>query len=84
MTPDERFTVLMVLLGAVLGGLGWLLKSLLGVTQQWARTGVTIEALTGDIRDLVANKERDHARLERSIERTDQRVERHEVWHTDH
>jgi hypothetical protein len=81
LTPDQRFTVLMVVLTAVLGGVGWLAKSVLGVTQQWARTGVKIEELTSDIRDLVSSKERDHARLERAIERTDQRVERHEVWH---
>lgn len=84
MTPDQRFAVLMVLLGTVLGAMGWLLRTLLGVTQQWARTGVTIETLTGDIRDLVANKERDHARLDMRVDRVETRVERHEGWHAEH
>lgn len=83
MNADQRFTVLMVVLAAVLGGLGWLLRSLLGVTQQWARTGVTIETLTGDIRDLVANKERDHARLDARVDRVEGRMERHEGWHAE-
>lgn len=84
MTADQRFAVLMVLLTAALAAIGWLAQSLLGVSKQWGRTGAKLEELTADIRDLVASKERDHARLERAIERTDQRVERHEVWHQDH
>lgn len=84
MNPNERFAVLMVLLAAMLGGMGWLLRTLLGVTQQWARTGVTIETLTGDIRGLVANKERDHARLDQRVDRVEGRMERHEGWHAEH
>jgi len=83
MTPDERFTFLMVVLAAVLGGLGWLAKSLLGVTAQWVRTGAKIEELTGDIRDLVSSQEREHSRLDTRVDRVEQRMERHEGWHAD-
>jgi hypothetical protein len=84
MTPDQRFAVLLVALTAVLGGVGWLAKSVLGVTAQWARTGAKIEELTTDIRDLVSSKERDHARLDARVDRVEARVERHETWHQDH
>lgn len=84
MTPDQRFTVLTVFLAAVLGGVGWLVRSLLGVTAQWGRTGAKLEELSTDIRDLVASKERDHSRIETRIDRVEGRVERHEVWHTGH
>lgn len=84
MTPDQRFAVLMVFLTAVLGGLGWLAKSLLGVSAQWVRTGAKIEELTNDIRDLVSSKERDHGRMDSRVDRLEGRVERHEVWHQDH
>lgn len=84
MNADQRFAILMVILAAVLGGMGWLLKTLLGVTQQWTRTGLIIENLTGDIRELVANKERDHARLDQRVDRVETRMERHEGWHAEH
>lgn len=84
MTPDQRFAVLLVVLAAVLGGVGWLAKSVLGVTAQWVRTGAKLEELSGDIRDLVSAKERDHGRIETRIDRVEGRVERHEVWHQDH
>lgn len=84
MTPDQRFTVLMVLLSTALAAIGWLTKCLLNVTQQWARTGVKLEELSQDIRDLVSAKERDHGRIEARIDRVEGRVERHEVWHQDH
>jgi hypothetical protein len=84
MTPDQRFAILLVVLSAALGGIGWLVKSLLGVTAQWVRTGTKLEELSTDIRDLVTAKERDHGRIETRIDRVESRVERHEVWHTDH
>lgn len=84
MTPDQRFAILLVVLAAALGGIGWLVKSLLGVTAQWVRTGSKLEELSTDIRDLVSAKERDHGRIETRIDRVEGRVERHEVWHTDH
>jgi hypothetical protein len=84
MTPDQRFSILLVVLAAALGGIGWLVKSLLGVTAQWVRTGARLEELSADIRDLVSAKERDHGRIETRIDRIEGRVERHEVWHTDH
>lgn len=83
MTPDQRFAVLLVVLTAVLGGVGWLARSVLGVTAQWVRTGAKLEELSTDIRDLVAAKERDHGRIETRIDRVESRVERHEVWHQD-
>lgn len=83
-TPDQRFAILLVILGAALGGIGWLVKSLLGVTAQWVRTGAKLEELSSDIRDLVSAKERDHGRIETRIDRIEGRVERHEIWHTDH
>jgi len=84
MTPDQRFTVLMVLLSTALAAIGWLAKSLLSVTKQWAITGVKLEELSNDIRDLVVAKERDHGRIETRIDRVESRVERHETWHQDH
>jgi len=84
MSSDQRFAILLVVLGAALGGIGWLVKSLLGVTAQWVRTGAKLEELSADIRDLVSAKERDHGRIETRIDRIEGRVERHEVWHTDH
>lgn len=84
MTPDQRFSVLLILFTAVLGGVGWLLRSLLSVSQQWVRTGVKIEELTEDIRDLVGAKERDHDRMDGRIDRLEGRVERHDVWHSEH
>lgn len=84
MTPDQRFAALMVVLAAVLGGVGWLAKSVLGVTAQWARTGAKLEELSTDIRDLVDSKERDHDRMDNRMDRLEGRVERHEVWHVDH
>lgn len=84
MTSDQRFAVLLVLLTAALGAIGWLVKSLLGVTAQWARTGARLEELSQDIRDLVVAKERDHGRIETRIDRIEGRVERHEDWHRDH
>lgn len=84
MTPDQRFAVLMTLLGAALAAIGWLGKSLLNVTQQWARTGARLEELSNDIRDLVTAKERDHDRIETRIDRVESRVERHETWHSEH
>ena len=84
MSSDQRFAILLVVLGAALGGIGWLVKSLLGVTAQWVRTGAKLEELSSDIRDLVSAKERDHGRIETRIDRIEGRVERHEVWHTDH
>lgn len=84
MTPDQRFAALMVVLAAVLGGVGWLAKSVLGVTAQWARTGARLEELSNDIRDLVIAKERDHGRMDARVDRLEGRVERHEVWHQDH
>lgn len=83
-TPDQRFAILLVVLAAVLGGLGWLVKSLLGVTAQWGRTGAKLEELSTDIRDLVDAKQRDHDRIDNRVDRVEGRVERHEVWHTDH
>lgn len=83
LTPDQRFAVLLVVLTAVLGGVGWLAKSVFGVTAQWARTGAKLEELSTDIRDLVTAKERDHGRIETRIDRIEGRVERHEVWHQD-
>jgi hypothetical protein len=84
MTPEQRFEVLLVLLTAALAVVGWLIKSLLNVTHQWARTGARLEELSQDIRDLVTAKERDHARIETRIDRVEGRVERHEAWHVDH
>lgn len=91
MTPDQRFAVLLAILVALMGGLGWLVKTLLGVITQWARTGERlertgekIEELSTDIRDLVANKERDHDRLGGRIDRLDDRVTVHERWHSEH
>jgi hypothetical protein len=84
MTPEQRFEVLLVLLTAALAVAGWLIKSLLNVTHQWARTGARLEELSQDIRDLVTAKERDHARIETRIDRVEGRVERHEAWHVDH
>lgn len=83
-TPDQRFTVLMVFLSAALGGIGWLVKSLLGVTAQWGRTGARLEELSTDIRELVVSKERDHGRMDARVDRVEGRVDRHEVWHQDH
>lgn len=82
MTSDQRFAVLLVILTAALGGIGWLVRSLLSVTHQWARTGARLEELSQDIRDLVSAKERDHDRIETRIDRVESRVERHETWHT--
>lgn len=91
MTPDQRFAVLMTLLGAALAAIGWLLKSVLGATAQWGRTGERleqagnkIEDLSQDIRDLMNAKERDHTRIETRIDRVESRVERHETWHSEH
>lgn len=84
MTPDQRFTVLMVLLSTALAAIGWLAKSLLSVTHQWARTGARLEELSNDIRDLVNAKERDHARMDTRFDRLESRVERHETWHSEH
>lgn len=84
MTPDQRFTVLMVFLTAALGGIGWLVKSLLGVTAQWGRTGAKLEELSTDIRDLVTAKERDHGRIDARVDRVEGRVDRHEQWHVGH
>jgi hypothetical protein len=84
MTPEQRFEVLLVLLTAALAVVGWLIKSLLNVTHQWARTGARLEELSQDIRDLVTAKERDHARIETRIDRVEGRVERHEAWHVGH
>lgn len=84
MTPDQRFAVLLVVLAAVLGGVGWLAKAILGVTAQWGRTGAKLEELSSDIRDLVASKERDHLRIDNRVDRLEGRVERHETWHQDH
>lgn len=84
MTPDQRFTVLMIFLSAALTGIGWLVKCLLGVTAQWGRTGAKLEELSTDIRDLVASKERDHDRMDARMDRVEGRVDRHESWHVDH
>jgi hypothetical protein len=84
MTPDQRFTVLMIFLTAILGGLSWLAKSLFGVVSQWARTGAKLEELSSDIRDLVGSKERDHGRMDARVDRVEGRVDRHEAWHVDH
>lgn len=82
MTPDQRFEALMVVLAAVLTGIGWLSKSLLGVSRQWGRTGAKLEELSNDIRDLVVSKERDHNRMDTRMDRIESRVERHEDWHS--
>lgn len=84
MSADQRFAVLLAILVALMGGLGWLVKSLLGVTAQWGRTGAKLEELSNDIRDLVTSKERDHARIDNRVDRLEGRVERHETWHQDH
>jgi hypothetical protein len=84
LTPDQRFEVLMALLGAALAAIGWLGKLLFNVTRQWALTGARLEELSNDIRDLVSAKERDHGRIETRIDRIEGRVERHEDWHRDH
>lgn len=84
MNPDQRFTVLMVLLTAILAGVGWLAKSVLRAVTQWARTGAKLEELSTDIRDLVSSKERDHGRMDARVDRLEGRVERHEIWHSDH
>lgn len=84
MSPEQRFEILLVLLTTALAAVGWLIKSLLSVTHQWARTGARLEELSQDIRDLVTAKERDHARIETRIDRVEGRVERHEAWHVDH
>jgi hypothetical protein len=84
MTPDQRFAVLMVLLSAAMAAIGFLAKAFFSVSRQWVRTGAKIEELTTDIRDLVASKERDHARIDTRMDRLEGRVERHEVWHSDH
>ena len=84
MTADQRFAILLVVLAALLGGVGWLVKSLLGVSAQWGRTGAKLEELSTDIRDLVSSKERDHGRMDARVDRLEGRVERHEIWHSDH
>jgi hypothetical protein len=84
MDAEQRFEILLVLLTTALAAVGWLIKSLLSVTHQWARTGARLEELSQDIRDLVTAKERDHARIETRIDRVEGRVERHETWHSEH
>lgn len=84
MTPDQRFTVLMVLLTAALAAIGFLSRSFFSVSRQWVRTGAKLEELSNDIRDLVTAKERDHGRIDNRMDRLEGRVERHEVWHSDH
>lgn len=83
-TPDQRFSVLLVVLAAVLAGVGWMGRSLLRASQQWGRTGAKLEGLAEDIRDLVTSKEREHGRMDNRMDRLEGRVERHEVWHSDH
>lgn len=82
-TPDQRFSILLVVLAALLGGVGWMAKSVLRATAQWARTGAKLEELSTDIRGLVESKERDHARMDTRVDRLDDRVTRHEAWHQD-
>lgn len=81
-TPDQRFEALMVVLAAVLTGIGWLSKSLLSVSRQWGRTGAKLEELSNDIRGLVESKEREHNRMDTRMDRIEGRVERHEDWHS--
>lgn len=83
LNPEQRFEVLLLALSAALAAIGWLIKSLLNVTHQWARTGARLEELSQDIRDLVSAKERDHNRIETRIDRVESRVERHETWHSE-
>lgn len=84
MSSDERFSVLMVLLAAVLSGVGWMARALWKVTRQWIVTGIQLESLTENIRGLVDTKERDHARLAHDTETLTHRLERHEDWHANH
>lgn len=81
MTPDQRFTVIITLLGAACTGLAALARAMFRVSRQWLLTGKELENLGEDIRGLVDTKEKDHARFERRIEHVEHRVERHEEWH---
>lgn len=80
-TPEQRFTIIVCLLTAALGGLGVLGRALFRVSQQWVRTGDQLAALSKDIEELIKMKEKEHSRLESRDDRLEARIERHEAWH---
>jgi len=84
MSPDQRFTLIMSGIAILASAIGWLAKSFMGVSKQWTLTGERLERLGLDLRQVVDWKDREHGRIELRVERVDNKLERHEVWHDDH
>lgn len=75
-TPEQRFYILLSIIAILVGGCGALFRLLWKVSTQWTRTGDKLEYLANEIRDLVQQKEREHARLEKADESLGKRVTR--------
>ena len=74
--PEQRFFILLSIISLLCGGIGVLLRLLWKVSTQWTRTGDKIEYLANEIRELVQQKEREHARLEKADDVLGKRISR--------
>lgn len=82
MTPDQRFSILCILLTFALAGVGAIFRSLWKISKEWIKTVDQLQALGEDIKEMNTNKEKEHIRLEVRDDRLEARLERHEQWHT--
>lgn len=74
MSSDQRFAILLVVLSCVMTGLMGMVKALFGVSKRWVQTAATLEGLSSSIKELIQQKERDHARLAKSDHLLDERI----------
>lgn len=95
MTNAERFITLLgtiiVALGIIMAGGVRIFKVLWDIRGAWDKTNNALHETNGelthlveDVRELVGNKERDHARIDKRQDRLEARIERHEEWHSNH
>lgn len=79
MTPAERFTITLTILGMLTALLSTVLTVVIRATVKWTRTEDKLSTLVDEVRELIVNKDADHERLRSEARDRQARADREHV-----
>ena len=81
MTHFETLSIILTGIGLLLAIMGTGLGMLVRITRRWTQIEERLAALVDSFREAMDGASEDYNRLERRLDRTDSRLDRHEEYH---
>lgn len=65
----------------ILGGIGATLVFLSKISRQWERMQLALQTVADQLKEVIRDKDKEHAEIRATIVNVDSRLQQHEKWH---